>query len=234
MITRFVCLANSYKHGGRCIAGIQLDNSNQPIISNGRPVWIRPVGLANHGEVPTHVVSSFNLMDIVQVDVTGKHPDGHQSENVTFTPASLAKIGDFGKQQLDSLCDVTPTIFGNRGKAVSPDAIANLKYSLMLIKISDGQIDLVTYPDRPDKPQVRLKFTYNGKNSTLAAPIPPGLSAFCKKANEYNLPITDPAFLNRYANAPNILAGIPFCYLCLSLGTIHEEWYSKLVAGVIF
>ena len=206
-------MANSYKHGGRCIAGIQLDNSNQPITSNGRPVWIRPVGLANHGEVPTHVVSSFNLMDIVQVDVTGKHPDGHQSENVTFTPTSLAKIGEFSKQHLDTLCDTKSTIFGNRGKAVSPDAVKSLQYSLMLLKISEGRITSVTYPDRPDKPQVRFEFTYN--------------------AHTYNLPITDPVFLERNKLNPNILANMPFCYLCLSLGTIHEEWYSKLVAGVI-
>ncbi len=213
MITRFVCLANSIKHGGRCIAGIQLDNSNQPITSNGRPVWIRPVGAAGHGEVLTHMVTRFNLLDIVQLDITGRNPEGHQSENVRFIPSSLGKIGTLSKQSLDSLCDAESPIFGNRGKAVSPEAVNGLQHSLMLIKVSEGQITSVTYPDRPGKPQVRFEFFYNG--------------------DDYDLPITDPAFIERYNHNPNILADIPFCHLCLSLGTLHEGWYYKLVAGVI-
>jgi hypothetical protein len=35
MPARFVCLANSFKEGGRCLAGIELDNNNNPKIENG-------------------------------------------------------------------------------------------------------------------------------------------------------------------------------------------------------
>lgn len=42
-----LCLANSYKHGGRCIAGIEvtLDNKGYSIVRdvNGVPKWVRPV-----------------------------------------------------------------------------------------------------------------------------------------------------------------------------------------------
>jgi len=41
MLTRFVCLANSFKEGGRCLAGIVLDNNNKPVIENALPKWIR-------------------------------------------------------------------------------------------------------------------------------------------------------------------------------------------------
>jgi len=43
MPTRLVCLSNSNKLGGRCLAGIELDNQNNPVIIYGRPKWIRPI-----------------------------------------------------------------------------------------------------------------------------------------------------------------------------------------------
>jgi hypothetical protein len=46
MPTRFVCLANSFKEGGRCLAGIELDNNNNPIIENGHPKWIILINFA--------------------------------------------------------------------------------------------------------------------------------------------------------------------------------------------
>ena len=39
MPTRFVCLANSFKEGGRCFAGIELDANNKPLLVNGHPKW---------------------------------------------------------------------------------------------------------------------------------------------------------------------------------------------------
>ncbi|WP_407830487.1 dual OB domain-containing protein [Verminephrobacter eiseniae] len=30
MLTKFVCLANSFKKGGRCVAGIEVDSDDKP------------------------------------------------------------------------------------------------------------------------------------------------------------------------------------------------------------
>ena len=42
-----LCLANSYKHGGRCIAGIEVSLQEGQLSINkssyGIPIWIRPV-----------------------------------------------------------------------------------------------------------------------------------------------------------------------------------------------
>lgn len=48
---RFVCLANSFKERGRCVAGIVLDENNNPTNT-----WIRPVSNSLHGELNTQLV----------------------------------------------------------------------------------------------------------------------------------------------------------------------------------
>src|SRR5687767_10046766 len=90
MKTRFVCLANSFKEGGRCLAGIELDNKNNPKIEIGHPKWIRPICDTPHGEVPTYLVAHLEILDIVQIDIIG-YPDerDYQSENVLFDQNSL-------------------------------------------------------------------------------------------------------------------------------------------------
>src|SRR5438067_6228364 len=116
MLTRFLCLANSFKEGGRCLAGIELDNQNNPVFIDGRPKWIRPVCNTAHGEVPTHLVSHLHVLDIIELEVTG-HPDkNYQSENATFLEKSIQKAGTFSKDKLMELCEHQSTIFGNRGK----------------------------------------------------------------------------------------------------------------------
>jgi hypothetical protein len=50
---RFVCLANSFKEGGRCVAGIVLDSNNNP--ENGNVHWIRPVANLLHTVKSLHI-----------------------------------------------------------------------------------------------------------------------------------------------------------------------------------
>ena len=85
MQTRFVCLANSFKEGGRCMAGIELDENNNPKLVNIHPVWIRPICKTLNGEIPNAIATPFNVLDIIEMEVTG-HPEkrDYQSENVFF------------------------------------------------------------------------------------------------------------------------------------------------------
>ena len=215
MPTRFVCLANSFKEGGRCLAGIELDNNNNPIIENGHPKWIRPICNTPHGEVHTHLVVHLNILDIIEIDVTG-YPEerDYQSENALFRENSIRVLGRFNSNNLNQLCDNRNLIFGNRGKAVSEEAIGTLSYSLMFINTNQFEVIERTYEDNPNRPQVRLVFTYNG--------------------NRYDLPVTDPIFLHNYQSNPDIMEDVADVYLSLSLAVVHNHWHSKLVAGIIF
>jgi len=213
-MARFVCLANSFKEGGRCLAGVELDTSNNPVINNGHPKWIRPICNTPHGEVHTHLVSHINILDIVEVEITD-YPDGnnYQSENAFFREKSINVIGEFDRNQLDRLCDNRNLIFGNRGKAIPEEAIGNMSYSLMFIKIDQFEVIEKTYDDNPNRPKTRLVFSYNG--------------------NTYDLPITDPVFLHHYQTNPNFLNNQNQIYVSLSIAVEWKGWYYKLIAGIL-
>ena len=141
MQTRFVCLANSYKEGGRCVAGIQLDAQNNPIIQNGNSKWIRPVCNTLHGEIPTDLVAQLNLLDIVEIETTDSDDEkNYQSENIYFLENSVKVVGRFNHENLDLLVDKRRLIFESRGRVMSQEFIESLSYSLMFIKTNEFKI----------------------------------------------------------------------------------------------
>ena len=213
MITRFVCLANSYKEGGRCIAGIEVDLNNNPIILDGKPKWTRPVCNTQHGEISTDIAAAFHILSIIEIEVINAKPDGYQSENVTFIESSIKTIGSMNRNGLKNFLSNHNLIFSNRGKAVSEETIETLNYSLMLISVTEFEVHLVKYSEEQEHPQKRLKFNYNSVS--------------------YDLPITDPVFKNKHDTNPNVLSGTAQIYLSLSLAVENNGWHSKLVAGIL-
>lgn len=214
MTIRFVCLANSIKEGGRCLAGIQLNNNNEPIIEINGPKWIRPICKTQHGKVYTHWVSHITLMDIVEIELTGfPAKPSYQSENVFFKDEDLKVVGRFQRDKLDTLCDNRYFLFGNWGKALSVDEAALLDHSLVLINVSKFEIVEKNDLENPDKKKIRLLFTHN---ETL-----------------YDFPVTDPVFLQLYRNNSRILRIVKRLYLCVSIGINFNGWHYKLVAGII-
>jgi len=213
MKTTFICLANSFKEKGRCIAGIEILN-NSPVFIAEKPKWIRPVCETEHGQIPTSLVSKINLLDIVEIEAKEQVPDGFQSENILFDTSSIKVIGSFALGELSGLCEShTSSIFGNRGKAISEENADSLTYSLCMISAKEFEVYEKTYKDDEYNSQVRLKFQF--------------------KSIEYDLPITDPAFLNNHKANKKILIGKNEIYLILSLGIIHNGWHYKLVAGIL-
>lgn len=214
MITKLVCLGNSYKEGGRCLAGVELDSSHKVVRSGSNPKWIRPICNTPHGEIPTSLVEHINLLDIVTINVTSRSSSGYQSENALFSSTPITKNGVFSKSALDTLCSTDDVIFGNHGKAVAQTSIGSLNKSLMMLKLSDFTIIEKVYPDNPTYPQVRLVFKY--------------------KDHKYDLPVTDPGFLHSYKINPHILDRIRTIYVTLSLGVEFNGWYYKLVAAILW
>jgi hypothetical protein len=214
MLKRFVCLANSFKEGGRCLAGILLDANCKPIFENEKPKWIRPICNTTHGEIYTNLVSHIKILDIIEIEITN-YPkvNNYQSENVYFRENSIRIIGEFQINQLDNLIDNRNLIFGNRGKAVSEEAIVNLTFSLMFVKINQYEVIEKKYEDNPKKSQIRLVFSYN--------------------KNKYDLPITDPVFMHNYQKNPSFFEIFNQLYITLPLGVEWQGWFYKLVAGMI-
>lgn len=210
-----LCLANSYKHGGRCIAGIEVTITNNDISivrdTNGTPKWLRPVSHSIAGEVPNSHAFNITVLSIVKItDIEYAGMYSH-SEDVYYNSLSVVgKIKSTHNILNNCLDNYHLTIFGNRGKALTPESFQNGTYSVMLVFAKNPAIYIDT---RFGNPKARMKFVHNGNN--------------------YDLPITDPIFLNRIKNDNNCGGIISDAFLVLSLGVEHEGWHSKLIAAVI-
>lgn len=211
---RIVCLANSFRTGGRCLGGIAIDHNNDPIFQNNRPKWIRPVCNTEHEEVPTHLVSHISLLDIIEFQPIENSGHGHQSENVLFNTNSIQVVDCFPTARLSNLIGNSRfnLVFGNRGAAVPEYKVSELNYSLKLLELTEFETNERVFEGR-EYPQIKLSFRYKG--------------------NLYNFPITDPAFLNNYGRNNCLLENTQKIYVTFSLAAPHEEWSSKLVAGII-
>src|SRR4051794_23996894 len=79
-----VCLANSRKHSGRCVAGIELVDG---IVGD----WIRPVSARSGREVSEHERqyedgSDPDVLDVISVPVLERIPEEFQTENWLLDP----------------------------------------------------------------------------------------------------------------------------------------------------
>ena len=213
----FICLANSYKHGGRCIAGIEVVPQSDGSLGivrhdDGRPRWIRPVSMSANGEIPNHLAESFKIFSLVKLTDVEPCPDNAHTEDVHCTrmeicPFELSPTKDFLNQLIDTQHQA---IFYFRGKSIPTTIIDRLDYSLMLIHPDNA----CAYCDEGrENSKYRMKFTYNGSN--------------------YDFPITDPVFLEQFKKSPDSYADLDGVYLVLSLGIAFEGFHYKLVATVL-
>jgi hypothetical protein len=213
----FICLANSYKHGGRCIAGIEVVPQSDGSLGivrhdDGRPRWIRPVSMSANGEIPNHLAESFKIFSLVKLTDVEPCPDNAHTEDVHCTrmeicPFELSPTKDFLNQLIDTQHQA---VFYFRGKSIPTTIIDRLDYSLMLIHPDNA----CAYCDEGrENSKYRMKFTYNGSN--------------------YDFPITDPVFLEQFKKSPDSYADLDGVYLVLSLGIAFEGFHYKLVATVL-
>ena len=218
MDKHFICLANSYKHGGRCIAGIEvvpLSDGSLVVVrhNDGRPKWIRPVSMSVNGEIPNHLAESFKFFSLVKLSDVDPCPNKAHTEDVhcshmEICPFELRPTKAFLNLFLDTQHQA---IFYYRGKAIPATIIDRLDYSLMLIHPDNA----CAYCDEErENSKYRMKFTYFGSN--------------------YDFPITDPVFLEQFKKSPESFSDLKGIYLVLSLGMEFEGFHFKLVATVVF
>ena len=90
MDTYFICLANSYKRGGRCIAGIEIDidsNNHWFVVRNadGNHKWIRPISqTTEYGEIPEGEARFLSLLSVVRIIDVIPCPNMAHSEDVYY------------------------------------------------------------------------------------------------------------------------------------------------------
>ncbi len=210
MNIKIILLANSRKLGGRCLAGIEVEERVAGrftlVLNNGMPKWVRPISNGLNGEVSVDDAKKYQNLEIIELFNVRPNPQGFQSENVLVDGIRSIQKTQLSEADLNLLCDsLHNLIFSNRGRAVVAESINELCYSLMMVKPS--KFEAYETLNARGVRQMRGKFLFNG--------------------NEYDFPVTDACY---DIDAKN--GGVVF--LALSIGLEFEGWHSKLIAGVHF
>ena len=210
---RIVCLANSRKMTGRCIAGREL-------VPGSEEGWIQPVSEREYQEVPEDKLryedgSDPQVLDIIDIPVRGPQPDGHQTENWLLDPEhNWKKVGVHAPFDLPDLADpVEPlwvdgysTQIGNNDR-IPIEAIGEATSSLRLIRVEE--VVLKVHASR----RVQGQFVHADQ--------------------DYAFWVTDPIYEGQYRSKPDGTYPIGECHLTISLGEPYKGFIYKLIAAII-
>jgi len=235
---QFVILAKSYKEGGWCIAGreVQLNESKTTYSIND--AWIRPVSddLSHHGAISNDHCRYEDgklpaVYDIVEVDFIGVQQEPGQPENELIANTFWRKLESIEPNGINSfegnVIDVWNQEVGQDYVNEAYELGGLIENSLMLIKPENFEITLS---------QIFNDFEGQYKRNIRAS--------FSYKGIEYsNISITDPATRKMLKNQYPHEGGEPIttklragdnCFLCMSLGPRYTEYnrHYKLVATV--
>lgn len=220
-VKRIVCLANSRKLHGRCVAGREW-------IGGRAGPWIRPVSNREHQEVSEYERqyedgSDPKVLDVVDVPVIEPRPCGFQSENWLLDPKYYwEKSGRLSWFELPALADpVAPlwldghSTYDGRNDKIPLEVADSVADSLKLIHV-DGLELSVFKPGEAfgnNKRRVQGRFRHAG--------------------NGYGLWVTDPVYERRYLGKLDGDYRIGECFLTVSLGEPYDGACYKLIASVI-
>jgi len=206
-----ICLANSYKHGGRCIAGIDLETGE----------WIRPVpNTPEQAITPNMRLINGNeprVLDIIEVPLENYGPDnGCQRENRLLLPGRWKKVGQVVARNMLRYCEDDSLILHNHDNNVAPEFFSQM----------------------PKSQWKSLQLVHNSSVTFVRNPWGKWRAHLRDAARvSLDLKVTDPIVLEKLRNAENISRD---CILTVSLATPWKPKDSeepqlcyKMVAGVV-
>lgn len=134
-------LANSIKKGGRCVAGIEITNTDldNPVFGK----WIRPIdGTQEEGTLramTTYVGGKFlQPLDIVEIEFVSKADDPNHPEDWIIGTTEWKRLGSYDKEILSSLPQSSVDQWGREKSVVA----GSQGTTLQLIKLSrDTKVD---------------------------------------------------------------------------------------------
>ncbi|MDP3064251.1 MAG: hypothetical protein Q8O40_13735 [Chloroflexota bacterium] len=221
----FVCLANSTKLGGRCVAGIKTDGTG----------WIRPVSEGPTGTLlPSHYTLDAGreaaLLDVVGVEVSRHSPEPHQPENWVIAKRQWGLIECLEPvaawRRLRPFLVLRPALLGNRTDRIAYSDLKSNPIPTSLALIEPSKVNWLVTTSPSGKRQTRALFTLGGA--------------------AYDLGVTDPQWLQRlsklkvglYENEDVGVSARDRLLFTISLGVPFTTQYFteqcfKLVAAVI-
>ncbi|WP_425274961.1 dual OB domain-containing protein [Streptomyces monomycini] len=214
---RLVCLANSRKGGGRCVAGVLVDSGE----------WVRPVSARINHEISRQERqykdgSDPRVLDIIDVPLLHHQPSCYQSENWLLDPRShWQRAGRAEWSQLltmeqhpDSLWINGHSTPGRLNDRIPIEETETLPDSLKLIRVS---------------------------RITLRAPTPRAGSDDAKRPLDavfrhagrlYIMRVTDPEYEQPHVNNPRRVHELGESFVTVSLGEEFKGYAYKLAASI--
>lgn len=221
-VKRIVCLANSRKLSGRCLAGRDYTNDKA-----GK--WIRPVSARPSEEVSEYERSYEDgtdpkLLDIIDITFVRAVPKLHQRENwLLDADRYWRRVGSITPALLSGFTENPATLWTNGvstsnglNDQVPVSELQKLNRSLYLIAPSEMQLHVFAPGAAFNNPKrrVQARFAYLGVS--------------------YWLWVTDPKIERDYLAQPNGTYQLGKCYVTASLGEAHTDGFAyKLVAAII-
>lgn len=219
-VKTILCLANSRKVSGRCIAGKETTNGKLG-------AWIRPVSERPNGEISEEERRFENgsdpkVLDVIEIPIVGTHAHLFQKENHLIDRrfywsfnrrASWQEV--FDAVEVQPLWQKSNSSYNGINDRIRELAAPNVQQSLRFIEIENLVITVaVEGADFGDgRRKVRGKFMHAGVN--------------------YHLAVTDPTWERAYLNKSNGEFPVGRAFLCVSLGEPWDGWVYKLIASVI-
>jgi hypothetical protein len=221
IVKRFVCLANSRKLSGRCIAGKEL-------VSSKAVGWVRPVSNREHEEVSEYERqfqdgSDPRVLDVIDVPLLQPMPKTYQPENWQLDPQHYwVKAGTFLWTDLRNLIDPVLPLWTNghsthmgMNDKIPLSIVTTLSNSLRLIQVSEMTLHVSITGEAFGNPKRRVqgRFSHNGIMHWLW--------------------VTDPVYEKAYLLKSDGEYRIGECYLTISVGEPFNDAYFKLIAAIM-
>lgn len=166
-----VCLANSEKHGDRCVAGVRLDTGG----------WLRPVSDdtgAGLLETQYQTASGHDPepLDIIRVELDHQRPKYHQPENWVISAESWELLGtelcDRALLSINAALQREGFILHDTAHAIPKSELTDMPVFRSLTLVPPTEPEFYVYEKDNGTLQPRTTFEFDG--------------------NEYDFPITDP------------------------------------------
>lgn len=223
VVKTIVCLANSRKLGGRCIAG-------KEIVGHQCAGWIRPVSARESEAVIEQEYrcrggGNSRVLDILNIPLIEPRPKGYQQENWLLDPRQRwEKVGGVSCNNLQRFADPIAPLWINGYKTyhgyndrIPLSMVSGLRTSLRLIWVERMTLSVFSPGAAFGDPKRRVQ------------------GRFCHDGLWYWLWVTDPVVERTYLGMPDGDYNIGECFLTISLGEpyIEKETCYKLIAAII-
>ena len=212
---RIVCLANSRKYQGICIAGKEwIESPDKP--------WVRPISAYARGELDLSSCeyvdgARVRMLDVFDVRVNGHVSHGYQTENWSIAEGDWVRLGSIGWSDASALVDNPHSLWAdgsstarNLNDQIPVDDASRLNSSLTMIHVGSVRLNV---------------FNYFGNRKLQAQ--------FEYRDTTYRLWVTDSDYEETYKKLSDGSYDLGESLLTVSLAEPFNNHVSKLVAGIV-